>query len=273
MGSNRASVNVRACLFVLAGMAAPVQGQFTFTQQTRRVFAHAWADNFGGGGSQMQQEFVAPDFGPFNGTATAGAGGTVGASGDGRAEQVSSLLPGVISANGLMRVGGGTGSAGTMGGGDAAWDFIVSFSVSDPTPVQFAWSMQAVPLVGSSVGELEGLLEFKRDTASGPVLVLGGQISPLTTSYGFAEPLVLEPGVHTVTLHVWGRMQHPNFSYRQAQTNIGLTITAVPGPASVLGVGCGFAMLLFPKRRTRSRPAGVVHGHPAANAVWKQPKS
>lgn len=249
MGSRRSPVVRGGAAAVAVWMAVAAHGQFTFTQQTRRVFAQAGAANFSGPGSSSQQQLIAPDFGPFNATANAAAGGTVGATADGRAEQVSSLLPGVISTSGLTRVGSKMGSASTYASGTASWDFIVSFTVTEPTPVHVSSLMQVVPVVGESLGQSDGWLEIKRDTATGPVLVLGGLFSAHAPVYSFSGPLMLEPGVHTATLQVRSFMGHIQHTYMQAQTSINLTISVVPAPAVSVAIAWVVALAACARRR------------------------
>ncbi len=250
--SFRAPAAVGAALGV-AGMAAPVHGQFVFTDQTRRVYAGAEAANAFGGGSFFQQQFIAPNFGPFNATALAAAAGTIGSQADGRSEQVSSLLPGIISATGLTRVGSKMGSMSSVGMGSASWEFLVTFTLSEPTPVLVASSMHAVPPAGFASVQTDAWMEIKRSTQTGPVLLLAGQISAQNPAYSFSGPLLLEPGTHTVTLQAQSYLTDFAHTYQQAQINLGITITVVPSPtgtfviATVLLYGAG-------RRRRSGRP-------------------
>lgn len=245
-----------AALVAVGLLVGESRGQFVYTEQTRRVYARAYAANVGGpppGYSLNQQLFVAPDFGPFDATASVSAAGTSGAQGRAGAEQVSSLHSGSLSAVGLSRVGSRRGSLSSQGNGTAYWDFIVSFSVAEPTWVHVSASMHTEQLTGTHPGTHNGLLELKWNSPAGPILALGGQIGWMSPPFSFSGPILLETGSYTVTFGVASSMEVSINELSESQAKMNLLVTVIPAPAGfiVFAAGLGVAAL----RRARPRAA------------------
>lgn len=235
----------------LLSTAGPALAQFEFTDQTRRVHARAFATSVFGPPSQMEQQFIAPGFGFFSEVADAAAFGGSGSAADGRAQQTSWLQPTSIAATGLSRIGSKRGSAGSYGTGQSNWDFIVTFTVAQPTWVHVDASVGSMQLAGSDPGSREAWLEFKRNSPSGPVLLLSAQYASFgSPPFSVSGPLLLEPGSHTVTFQAQSQMTEITSNYQQAQTVLNLSITVVPSPAAPAVLA---PLLLAAWRRCRPR--------------------
>ena len=236
----------RTVIGALAAAASSTScfAQFSYTSQDRRVYARTEVWHFPSGTTFSEDEEAAKAFDPFTGDVFVSGNGNVGALADGKTSQVSSLGEGAMSVSGYARAGGKRGSIGTFGGGNAEFDFVVGFDVTERTQGRLEASLEVVQLTGP-VAVATASVSLERAGPAGPVVIMFGAAALSMPSFSLHQPVDLPPGAYTLRLEADSAGGGGNTTYNQIEAVVSVELSAecyadcnTDGALTVADFGC-----------------------------------